>query len=123
MSTALLLSMLFGGGSPEIFSKADFKQVQRVIADPARTESAQETMQRINTQLESLITERVRHFEELREIDADFDAPVAEFEAIFDELWDARRTAATIYTKEVFVLRDSITRDEWHSVFADASQE
>jgi len=36
---------------------------------------------------------------------------------VIDRLWDARRGALDTYVDEVFVLRETMTRDEWDVAF------
>lgn len=117
MLTILLLTMLFGGGSAELFARSDFRMVQRAIDVPERAEAASESMQRLNENLDTLLQFRTDSFDQLSELDDSVTAPAAEYERIFDRLWEARRNAQSIYIEEVFVLRETMTREEWNATF------
>ncbi len=119
MLTIIILTMLFGGGSIEIFSEADFRAVENTIEEPARAELATESMERVNAKLDALEEQRTAYFDALSEINARVDAPADEYEVVIDHLWDARRGALDTYLDEVFVLRDNMTRDEWNAAFSD----
>jgi hypothetical protein len=117
MLTILLLTMLFGGGSAELFTRSDFRMVQRAIDVPERAEAASQSMQRINENLDNLLQFRTESFDQLSALDDSVTAPAAEYEQIFDRLWEVRRNAHSNYIDEVFVLRASMTREEWDVTF------
>ena len=119
MLTIIILTMLFGGGSVEIFSRADFRTLENIIEEPERVEVARQSMERVNARLEALEEQRATYFETLTEINARIDAPADEYDAVIEHLWDARRDALDIYVDEVFVLRETMTRDEWNAAFSD----
>lgn len=120
MLTILILMAIFGGGSAEAFSRADFRTVESAIADPQRAEAATKAMERINDSLDALMNDRARYFEQLREIDARIESPVDEYHRVLDKLWLARQSAQASYVEEVFVLRDNMMRDEWETAFINA---
>ncbi len=118
MLTILLLTMLFGGGSAaEVFTRSDFRMVERAIYVPERAEAASQSMQRINENLDTLLQFRTESFEQLSALDDSVTAPAAEYERIFDRLWEARRNAQSNYIDEVFILRETMTREEWDATF------
>ena len=117
MLTILLLTMLFGGGSAEVFTRSDFRMVQRAIDVPERAEAASESMQRMNENLDTLLEFRTESFDQLSDLDDSVTAPAAEYERIFDRLWEARRNAHSNYIEEVFILRETMTREEWDATF------
>ena len=117
MLTLIVLTMLFGGGSIEIFSTADIRTIENAIEEPARVEAATQSMERVNAKLETLEEQRTAYFEALSDINQRVDAPAAEYDEVIDRLWDARRDALDTYVDEVFVLRDNMTRDEWDNAF------
>jgi len=119
MLTIIILTMLFGGGSIEIFSGADFRAVENTIEEPERVEVARQSMERVNEKLDTLAQQRTAYFETLSEINERVDAPIDEYGAVIERLWDARRDALDTYVDEVFVLRDNMTRDEWNAAFSD----
>ena len=119
MLTIIILTMLFGGGSIEIFSGDDFLAVENAIEEPQRAEAAALSMGRVNAKLESLVQLRDEYFQALSEINKRIDAPADEYEAVIERLWDARRSAVDTYIEEVFVLRETMTREEWLTAFAD----
>jgi hypothetical protein len=117
MLTVFLLTMLFGGGSAEVFARADFRMVAQAIDVPERAEAARQSMQRTNENLDTVLQLRAASFEELSEFDESVKAPAAEYDRVFDRLWEARRNAHRSYIDEVFILRESITREEWNATF------
>ena len=122
MLTALILMVLFGGGSAEIFSRSDFRMVEATIEETARAEVAVEAMERINDHLDSVVQQRREIFEQLDDMDIQTDTSADDYNEVLDQLWGARAEARSKYVEDVFVLRDNITRDEWHTVFGDPSQ-
>jgi hypothetical protein len=117
MLTILLLTMLFGGGSAEVFARSDFRMVARAIEVPERAEAASQSMQRINENLDALLQIRAESFQQLSELEESVTAPAAEYERVFHHLWEARREAHRSYIDEVFILRESMTREEWNVAF------
>lgn len=122
MLMALLLMSIFGGGASEIFTRVDFRVVDRVIEDADRAEAAAEVMQRMNGRLADLTEERNRLFDELDEIDKQRDTPGEMFDAVFDRLWQARGEAFGAHTEDVFVLRQRLTREEWDAAFGNIAE-
>ena len=118
MLTIIILTMLFGSGSIEIFSSDDFLAVENAIAEPQRAETATRSMGRVNAKLESLVQQRDEYFEALSDINERIDAPADEYEAVIEHLWHARRSAVDTYVDEIFVLRETMTRDEWRTAFS-----
>jgi len=117
--TIIILTMLFGGGSVEIFSRADIRAVESTVQEPLRAEAAIASMERVNEKLDALGEQRDAFFDTLSEINQSVDAPADEYDAVIERLWDARRDALDTYVDEVFVVRDNMTRDEWNDVFND----
>jgi len=117
MLTIIILTMLFGGGSVEIFSGADIRAVESTVQEPLRAETAIASMERVNAKLEALGQQRDAYFETLSEINQRVDAPIDAYDVIIERLWVARRDALDTYVDEVFVLRDNMTRDEWEKAF------
>ena len=117
MLTILLFTMLFGGDSAEVFTRSDFRMVARAIDVPERAEAASQSMQRINENLDSLLQIRAESFEQLSELEESVTAPATEYDRIFDRLWEARGKAHRSYIGQVFILRESMTREEWDATF------
>ena len=63
--------------------------VARAIDVPERAEAASQSMQRINENLDSLLQIRAESFEQLSELEESVTAPAAEYDRIFDRLWEA----------------------------------
>lgn len=118
MLIAMFLMMLFGGSTPEIFVRDDFRAVSRVVEGEQRTAAVTESMERINAKLERVISEREAVFEALSNVDDLVGAKQADYEAILEPLWKLRREANALYIDQVFEMRDQMTRDEWADVFA-----
>jgi hypothetical protein len=78
MLTIIILTMLFGGGSIEIFSRDDFLAVENAVDDPVRVEAATQSMERVNAELDALVQRRIDHFEALSEVNRRLDAATAD---------------------------------------------
>ena len=122
MITALLIMHFFGRGNVEIFSRADFRTVERSIEEPARADAATQAMERINERMTSVLQHREELFAQLAEIDTKVDSPEDAYDKVFDELWQFRREARQEHVTDVFTLRANMTRDEWDAAFADSEQ-
>ena len=112
----------FGGGNVEIFSRADFRTVERTIEAPARADAATQAMERINERMASVLQNREDLFAQLAEIDTKVDSPEDAYDKVFDELWQFRREAGEEHVTDVFTMRANMTRDEWDAIFADNEQ-
>lgn len=119
MLTVIILTMLFGGGDVEVFSRNDLRAVESAVEEPSRAQAAIASMERVNAKLEALVQRRIEYFEALSVINKRVDAPAAEYDEIIDRLWDVRRTTVNTYVDEIFVLRETMTRDEWNAAFSD----
>jgi len=122
MITALLIMHFFGGGNVEIFSRTDFRNVERTIEEPARADAATQAMERINERMASVLQNREDLFAQLAEIDTKVDSPEDAYDKLFDELWQFRREAGEEHFTDVFTMRENMTRDEWDAIFADSEQ-
>ena len=122
MITALIIMHFFGGGTPEFFSRSDFRTVDRTIEEPQRAEAATEAMERMNELLESIVEKRKEAGEQLRDIDHSVTSPEGTYDVVLEQLWQARREARAKYIEDVFVLREIITRDEWEAAFGVADE-
>ena len=124
MLTALFLMSLFGEGVLEIFSKADFRAVNRVVVDQERADAAVETMENMNARLAATMETRDQYFDDFNELDQQFDAPVEGYLTIVNQLRTARQEAYAEHILDIFALRDQLTREEWVAAFGDlAAQE
>jgi len=115
---------LFGGGgeSIEIFSRSDFRTVERSIEEPARAEAATQAMERVNEVVASVLKQRDQSFRLLSEINTKVDSPDDAYDKVIDELWQARREARSRFIEEVFIMRKNMTRDEWDTAFGNSEQ-
>jgi len=120
MITALLILHFFGGGNVEIFSRSDFRTVERSIEEPARAEAATQAMERINERMVSVSQNREDLFVQLVGIDTNVDSPEDAYNKVFDELWKFRREAREEHVTDVFTMRANMTRDEWETAFGKA---
>jgi len=120
MITALLIMHFFGGGNVEIFSRSDFRTVERTIEEPARAEAATQAMERINERMVSVSQNREDLFAQLVGIDNKVDSPEDAYDKVFDELWQFRREAREEHVTDVFTMRANMTRDEWETAFGKA---
>ena len=119
MITALILMHFFGGGTPEIFSRSDFRTVNRTIEETTRADAVTQAMERVNEILESTVEKRKQVFERLSDIDLKIDSKEVNYDELLDGLWQVRQEAATKYIEEIFTMRENMTRDEWQAAFAD----
>lgn len=117
MLTLLILTMLFGGGTIEVFTADDQAYAAQAIEDPERAAAAIDSMERVNQKLADLEQQRVSYLEALTEVNERMDARAEDYDEIIDQLWDARRSALDTYVEEVFVLRETMTRGEWEVAF------
>lgn len=117
MITALILMMIFGGSTPEIFVRDDFRAISRVIEEEQRAAAVTQSMQSINAKLERIMSKREAVFESLSNVDDLVGAEQAEYEAILEPLWNLRREADALYIDEVFEMRNNMTREEWDQTF------
>ena len=117
MLTLLVLSMLFGGGTIEIFTAEIQAYVEQAIEAPERAAAAIESMERVNSTLADLEEQRVTYLEALTAVNERVDAPAEDYDKIIDKLWVARRSALDTYVDEVFYLRETMTREEWEAAF------
>ena len=122
MITALLIMHFFGGGNVEVFSRADFRAVERTIEEPARADAATQAMERINERMVSVVRNREHFFGLLAEIDTTVDSPDDVYQKVLDELWQSRREARAEHVTDVFTMRANMTRDEWDAIFAASEQ-
>jgi len=117
MLMAILLASLLGGGSAELFVRDDFRAVERIIEEPERAAAATATMQRINNRLNGLFNQRRELVASLVALDLDVDASADVYEKHFDELWLRREQATDGYVRDVFEMREHISREEWAAIF------
>ena len=120
MITALLIMHFFGGGNVEIFSRSDFRTVERSIEEPARADAATHAMERINERMAAVSEHREDIFAQLAEIDTKVDSPEDAYDKLFDELWQFRREARQEHVTDVFTMRANMTRDGWETAFGKA---
>ena len=120
MITALLIMHFFGGGNVEVFSRADFRSVERTIEEPARADAATQAMESINERMVSVLQNREDLFAQLGEIDTKVDSPGDAYDKVLDELWQFRREALEEHVTDVFTLRANMTRDGWETAFGKA---
>jgi hypothetical protein len=113
---------LFGGGDVEVFSRSDFRTVERTLEEPARAEAATQAMERINERMTSELQNRELSFDQLAEIETRVDSPEEAYIKVFDELWQSRREAHDEHIADVFIMRENMTREEWAAVFAASEQ-
>jgi hypothetical protein len=102
MITAMVLMMIFGGSTPEIFVRDDFRAVSQVIEEEQRAAAVTQSMENINSKLERVMNQREAVFESLSNVDDLVGAEQAEYEAIIGPLWNLRREADALYIDEVF---------------------
>jgi hypothetical protein len=122
MITAMVLMMIFGGSTPEIFVRDDFRAVSQVIEEEQRAAAVTQSMENINSKLERVMNQREAVFESLSNVDDLVGAEQAEYEAIIGPLWNLRREADALYIDEVFEMRSNMTREEWGQTFGSTPQ-
>ena len=122
MITALVLMYFFGGGSAEIFSRSDFRTVNSTIEEPSRAEAVTQSMERMNELLASTVEKRKQAFQQLSKTDLKIDSQEVSYDEMLDQLWQVRHEAARKYIEEIFVMREHMTREEWHVAFANTEE-
>lgn len=122
MITALIIMHFFGGGTPVLFTRSDFRTVNSSIEEPERAEAATEAMERMNELLESVVDKRMETRDQLSEIDHEVTSREGSYDKIIEELWQVRREARQQYIDEVFTMREFMTRDEWNTAFTDGEE-
>lgn len=120
MITALIIMHFFGGGSVEIFTRSEFKAVERTITEIERRDTVTQAMESMNVRFASVVDQHSRYFEQLSEIDHKVNSREAAYDKILDELWQARREVRRRHIDDVFTMRKNMTRDEWNAAFGDA---
>ena len=120
MITALIIMHLFGGGDVEVFSRSDFRMIERTLEEPVRADAASQAMQRINERMASVLQNREVLFEQLAEIETRVDSPEDAYIKVFDQLWQSRREAHDEHIDDVFIMRENMTREEWETAFGKA---
>ncbi len=112
----------FGGGSPELFSRSDFRTVDSTIEEPSRAEAVTQSMERMNELLASTVEKRKQTFERLSKIDLKIDSQEVSYDETLDQLWQVRREAGKKYIEEIFEMRAHMTREEWSAAFANTEE-
>ena len=123
MLMAILLASLLGGGSAEVFVRDDFRAVERVIEEPERAAAAVAIMERINNRVNGHYNLRRELVAKMAEMDLDVDASADAYSNYFDALWQRREQATDGYVRDVFEMREHISRDEWAAIFDAAESE
>ena len=101
----------FGGGSIEIFSRSDFRMVNRTIADVGRSQTVTQAMERMNERLAELAEVRAEQLEQLGKIEHQVDSRESAYDKILDDLWQVRAAARQKHIDDVFIMRENITRE------------
>jgi len=116
MLMALLLASLLGG-SADFFVRDDFRAVQSVIEDPERAAAATAIMERVNNRMNGIFNQRRELVAGIATLDLDVDASADAYNDRFDELWQRREQATDGYVRDVFEMREHISREEWAAIF------
>lgn len=117
MLVALFIIIFLGGGSVEVFTEEHFEALESVVEEPERVAQASDVMRRMNSRVSGLARERQEHLASLGDIDADVEASLESYNEVFDRLWQVRSHAADGYVRDVFDLREHLTREEWAAIF------
>lgn len=124
MIMALLAMYFLGGGvgSGSMLTSAVVKQLseqtESVVADPARIETAQQTLKELGTEVKAFEKGFRRSGRQLTKSYKDFAADAEQALAIVDELNSAWESAQQRAIDLRFELRDSLTEEEWAALFA-----
>ena len=119
MLTMLLIATLLGAGVYEIFSGDEFRFVEEAIEAPERAENAMRIMRRVNRLTGQLEERREEITSRFADLNRDQDTPIEDYQAAFDDLWQARADVLELYVTDVFQLRQQMTADEWVAAFGD----
>jgi len=116
MLMALLLASLLGG-SADFFVRDDFRAVESVIEEPERAAAAIAIMERVNNRALGISNQRSELVARMAELDLDVDASADAYGKYFDMLWQRREQATDGYVRDVFEMREHISREEWAAIF------
>ena len=119
MLMALLVLSLLGAGAYEVFSSNEFGYVEQAIEEQDRADRAVMIMRRINRLNGRLEERRAEISAELTALNREQSTSAADYQRVFDELWQAREEIFGDYQADVFQLRDQMTRQEWEKAFAN----
>lgn len=119
MLMALLIVSLLSVGAYEIFSSNEFRYVEQAIEEQDRADRAVMIMRRINRLSGRLEERRTEIADDFAALNLEQSTSVAEYQLVFDELWQSRADIFGDYQTDVFQLRDQMTREEWEKAFGN----
>ena len=124
MLVALLAAYLLGGGagvSGGILTPAAVKQigkqVEATVSDPARAESAAQTLAELKTEMKGFEKTFAKSGKELTKLYKDHAADAGQMLAVLEEFstgWEASQKRAIDLR---FELKESLTEEQWATVF------
>ena len=122
MLTAMFLMWLFGGSTPEIFDRDDFRAVERVVVEEQRAEAVTGLMEQANADLDYVMSVRNGVLARFDRVDDLVGSELADYEAIFEPLWSSRGRVRSSYIDTVFAIREQMTREEWEQAFGSDAE-
>jgi predicted nucleic acid-binding Zn-ribbon protein len=119
---AYFLSGGIGGVSGSMLTPAAIKQlskqVESVVADPARAEAAQQSLVELRKEVKAFEKKFAKSGKQLTNIFKNYAADADQALALFEDLnsdWEVSQQTALDLR---FELRDSLTEEEWAALFA-----
>ena len=113
--------LIFSGGdgfAARMFSKDTQAVVRQVIADPARAEAAERTMELGRRDLEELGKQIEKIAKGFSNTDKAQSAGLDELSPFMQQAFEIRRTEQGKAVDRLFELRETVTEDEWSAVLA-----
>jgi len=114
----LLFSSLGGGFQEKMFGKDTQALVRQVVADPARAEVATGTLTQGDRDLKAIAKEIGKIAKAFGKADEAQSAGLAELTPFVEQAFKQRRIAQEKSLDRIFELRQSLTEEEWHKLFA-----
>jgi len=124
MLIALLAAFLLGGGgvSGSVLTTAAVKQLSKqtetVVADPARAETAQQTLKALRKEVKAFEKRFTKSGKQLTKSYKDHTADPDQALAILDELNSGWQVSQQHALDLRFELHDSLTEEEWAALFS-----
>ena len=117
--------LIFSGGdgfAARVFSKDTQAIVRQAIADPARAEAADRTIELGRQDLEELGKQFEKIAKGFGKADKDQSAGLDELSPFMRQAFEVRRTEQGKAVDRLFELRETLTEDEWSAVFAELKE-
>lgn len=116
VGTLALLAILMGGAGANSWPALANKELQHVIENEARRESAEEILVQMQNTMSSHLDRVAAVRKELLVVEMRYESTAADFRVAFGKLDKIWLTAENKLIDLRFKLRDLLTRDEWNAL-------